>query len=227
MDKLDIKTDDELAYINKLYTEILKYDHDDYQEMKDETGWFNKEVAKIVGFKHMSVKNQTRTSNPLPIWAQMLVYVWRMEYKKYKYFPKGGEVEKFQALLSKYKVEFNHLMEENAKLTTENEALKLKLRKEERNTKKITTLYKKLLGIEKESKVTISANSTLTELKRELNSLESKHNRKIKVLENMEVALPQATIVKNKKKGVVANKKLGSVAPKKRNKTSNKKVGVK
>lgn len=179
----------EFLDVKRTYEKILKYGHNEYQEMKDEMGWANVDVAKIVGYKHMSVKNQTRKSNPLPIWAQMLVFVWRVEYKRYKYFPVDDEVEKFQALLTKYKTEFDGLISENALLTSQNEGYKVRLRKEERMNKKLLTLVKKLEDIENESEVEIS--DTATQMKRDINSVNSKHRRKMKVLEDIKLILPE------------------------------------
>lgn len=198
--------------VEKIYNEILSYTHEEYNEMKDETNWENIDVSNMVGYKHMSVKNQTRPSNPLPIWAQMLVFVWRLKYKKYRYFPEGEEHEKLQAMITRYRNEFNSYMEENAKLVSENEELGVKLRKEERKNKKLGDLIEKLEGIEKESIAEIPG--TATEMKRELNSLGSKHRRKMIILGDMKSLFPdepiEEPIVEPKK--VVTPKKI--TAPK-------------
>lgn len=171
--------------IKKEYDKILKLGHEDYKEMKESMGWHNIDVAKIVGYKHMSVKNQTRTSTQLPIWAQMLVYLWRQEYRKDKYDAEGKQVEKFMALVAEYKAEFTLMREQLADHKKQIELLGLELRKEQRKNKKLSELVAQLEKIEFESEVDMADKPTAGVMKREISSLNSKHNRKMKVLKKI------------------------------------------
>jgi hypothetical protein len=195
--------------VEKVYNKILKFTSKEYNEMKDETGWENIDVANIVGYKHMSVKNQTRPSNPLPIWAQLLVFVWQLEYKKFKYFPEGKAVEQLQEMFSNFRKEFNKNLEELNTIRNEKEELEVKLRKEERKNKKLATLLEKLSDIESDTEADLP--ETLTEAKREINSLNSKHRRKVKVLNDIKslIEVPEEKSEPTKKVTKPKGKKVG------------------
>jgi hypothetical protein len=212
--------------VEKVYNKILKYTAKEYNEMKDETGWENIDVANIVGYKHMSVKNQTRPSNPLPIWAQLLVFVWQLEYKKFKYFPEGKAVEQLQEMFSNFREDFNENLEELNSLKSENEELKVRLRKEERKNKKLVTLTSKLRDIETTSDS--ETPETLTEAKREISSLNSKHRRKIKVMDDILSLIEEPKVEEEApKKKVTKSTKLGTTkGVKKGTSTGTTKIGT-
>jgi hypothetical protein len=168
------------ANIEKNYNRVLKFNHADYNEMKEDLGWTNTDVAKIVGFEPTSVKNQTQPKQELPLWAKTLILMWYQEHE--------GQIGKH--------VVDAEISEHNKSLKIELEALKGELKSKDENIrrlevelnrsksahKKTETLLNKLKEIESESILDYSKVKNITLLKSKVKSLNSKHTRKMKVL---------------------------------------------
>jgi len=63
----------------KFETKINEATHQDFRDLKKEFKLTNSDIAKIVGLKVDSVKNQTQPNEPLPTWAKAMIYVWKKQ----------------------------------------------------------------------------------------------------------------------------------------------------
>jgi hypothetical protein len=172
------------ANVERNYSRVTKFNHDDYNEMKDDLGWTNADVAKVVGFEATSVKNQTQPKSDLPLWAQTLILMWYQEHE--------GQIGKHvvDADVAEYnKTLKNDLEAVKDELKSKDEvinALEQKLKRSESALKKTTELLDKLKSLENESMLDYSNVKNLTLLKSKVKSLNSKHTRKLKVLDKIE-----------------------------------------
>lgn len=180
--------------VKRNYEVISKYSYKDYVAMKEDLGWVNKDVAEIVDFEHMSVKNQTQPKYDLPLWAQVLVHLWRQENEGL--LGKKDVSKEVVKNLEKFKKAFRESQEEVDTLKKRVTYLEKELRKAERREKQRANLIEQLDAVERDSVVDVSQDEELTSsvVKHKLGKIATKHKRKVGILDKLRASIERGHV---------------------------------
>jgi hypothetical protein len=175
--------------VSRNYRVITNYSYEDYVQMKEDMGWVNKDIADIVGFEHMSVKNQTQPKYDLPLWAQILVHLWKQENEGQL---GANDIEKdVTDKLDKFKTAYREAKSNVKTLSERVEYLEKELRKAERKDAQRIEFIQQLDNLERKTDLTAKENISTTAIKKKLGKAASKHRRKIKILDKLNATIPK------------------------------------
>jgi hypothetical protein len=175
--------------VSRNYRVITNYSYNDYVEMKDDMGWVNKDIADIVGFEHMSVKNQTQPKYDLPLWAQILVHLWKQENEGQL---GAKDIEKdVTDNLDKYKKAYREATSNEKTLADRVEYLEKELRKAERKDAQRIKFIQQLDNLERKTDLEAKDDMSTTAIKNKLGKAATKHRRKINILDKLNATIPK------------------------------------